>query len=85
MSKTVYYRQCKLVKKIEAGTRHQTSYLPEEFAKVGKIVKLRDDDGEWEDGWLVAEASSHRMADDEMHDSHDTIKGHRKATGDSKR
>jgi hypothetical protein len=47
------YRQCRLVKRIRDGESIQTSYLPEEFAKVGRIVKVREDDGGWDDGWVI--------------------------------
>jgi hypothetical protein len=74
----VKYRQCKLQK----GNSYQMSWIPEKFANIGKTVKLRDADGSWDDGWLVKEAFSVRT-DSEIVDSHDAIKRHRKATGDS--
>jgi hypothetical protein len=40
----MFYRQCCLERK---GTR-TTSWIPEEFAKVGKVLKLKE-----EDGWVV--------------------------------
>lgn len=43
-----YFRQCSLQKKNE----HQVSWLPEQFAKLGKWLKLREN-GIWEDGWQV--------------------------------
>ncbi len=79
MAKDIYYRQCKMQKK----NMFQTSYIPEEFAKLGKFLKLRDSEGEWDDGWKVIEVSSHRHLDNEVPDSHSAIKNHRKATGDS--
>jgi hypothetical protein len=83
MSKTTYFRQCRLVKAIEGGTRHQTSWIPEPFAHVGRTLKLRDDSGVWEDGWQVEEASQTILVEDMLFDSHKGIKSHRKATGDS--
>ena len=47
------YRQCRLVKKIRGGESIQTSYLPAEFAREGRIVKIREDDGSWDDGWVI--------------------------------
>lgn len=47
------YRQCRLVKKIRGGETIQTSFLPAEFAKVGRIVKVREPDGGWDDGWVI--------------------------------
>src|SRR4051794_14557386 len=83
MSKMTDFRQCRLVKKSASGTKHTTSWLPEQFAHVGKVLKLRDDTGLWEDGWLVEEASQTRVAEDDLLDAHQGIKSHRKATGDS--
>jgi hypothetical protein len=49
MSKAAYYRQCRL----RRGNEETTSYIPEEFAVVGKVLRLRDDSGKWESGWVV--------------------------------
>lgn len=61
----------------------KTSWIPERFAVVGKVLKLKNSDGEWDDGWVVTLASKTRIADESLPDYHDEIKGHRKATGDS--
>jgi hypothetical protein len=45
------YRQCKLRK----GNSFQTSWLPDCFAKLGKVLRLRDQDKKWDDGWVVIE------------------------------
>jgi len=81
MNKTVYYKQCKMQKK----NSFQTSYIPEEFAVLNKFLKLRGEDGEWDDGWKVIFISENRHADDKLPDYHYQIKQHRKATGDSER
>ena len=47
------YRQCRLVKKIRGGETIQTSYIPAEFAREGRVVKLREDNGGWDDGWVI--------------------------------
>ena len=83
MSKTTYFRQCHLVKRVEAGTMHQTTWIPERFAIVGKVLKLRDDGGAWDDGWRVERAGRTRLAEDDLFDSHQDTKAHRRATGDS--
>lgn len=47
-----WYRQCNLEKKLPNGTLNQVSYIPEQFAKLGKYLKLKE--GElWENGWMV--------------------------------
>ena len=53
MKRNILYRQCRLVKKIRDGEMIQTSYIPEEFAKYARVVKLRDEDGAWDDGWVI--------------------------------
>ncbi len=66
MSKKTTYRQCKLQKKIEGGVKEQTSYIPEPYCHVGKVLKLRDSDGEWEDGWKVIFASKNSVAEEQV-------------------
>ena len=41
----MFFRQCEL----KRGKVKRTSWIPEGFAKVGKVVKLKD-----EDGWVVS-------------------------------
>lgn len=54
MSKKPLYKQCRLVKNTDVGCVEQTSWIPEQFAIKGKVIKIRDvDSGAWEDGWVV--------------------------------
>jgi hypothetical protein len=53
MKRNELYRQCRLVKKIRDGESIQTSYIPAEFARVGRVVKVREEDGAWDDGWVI--------------------------------
>jgi len=78
MSKKTAYRQCRLQK----GNSHQMSWIPEKFSVLNKTLKLKNGDDAWDNGWVVKSVHG-RREDDEMYDSHDAIKGHRKATGDS--
>jgi hypothetical protein len=39
------------------ATECRTSWIPEGFAKVGDILKMREKDGRWTDGWRVISAS----------------------------
>jgi hypothetical protein len=83
MSKrNIYYRQCRLVRKVASGEVHQTSWIPEPFAVVGQVLKLRQDT-EWVDGWTVTWVSDTRLAKEMLPDPHREIKAHRKTTGDS--
>lgn len=76
--KETYYRQCKLVK----GNMHQTSWIPEKFAILNKVLKLKEN-GKWVDGWVVEKVSKTKLADSMLPDYHQEIKDHRKATGDN--
>lgn len=79
----MYFRHCKLVKQRNAATSERYSWLPEQFAVVNKTLKLRDDNGNWDNGWVVVEASSNKLEESQVPDYHNLIKSHRKATGDA--
>jgi hypothetical protein len=72
------YRQCVLKRKTEDGVVIQTSYLPERYAKVGEVLKLKDG-GVWTDGWVVESVGELK---DEPPNYRQIIKGHRRGTGD---
>lgn len=76
------YRQCKLIKTVENGQIHLVSYIPEKFAVEGKIVKLKNEFDEWEEGWKV-ESAGQLVDEDFLPDFHKEIKAHRKNTGDA--
>lgn len=55
MSKEEYRVQCRLRKQKptpESGFSYQVTWLPEKFATVGRIVKLKKGE-QWDDGWEV--------------------------------
>lgn len=83
MARDVFYRQCRLVKRVPDGELAQVSWLPEPYASAGRVVKLRDDDGAWDDGWVVVSAGANRLRPDEVPDFHVLVKAHRRATGDA--
>ena len=83
MARDVFYRQCRLVKRIDGGELAQVSWLPEPYASAGRVVKLRDADGAWDDGWVVVGAGDRRLRPDQVPDCHDLVKAHRRATGDA--
>lgn len=85
MAKEIRYKQCFLTKKAGPVTWNQVSYIPEKFAVVGKVLKLRNDAGVWDDGWKVAGANGTSLAESVLPDYHNDIKGHLKTTGDSRR
>lgn len=47
------YHQCILHKELPKGTKTTTIFIPEKFAVMEKVIKLKDNNGEWEDGWVV--------------------------------
>jgi len=49
------YRQCLLRRKTETG-HETTSWIPESFCIVNKVLKLKNDDGKWTNGWIVIQA-----------------------------
>ncbi len=53
MSTNRMHVQCRLVK----GNAHRVSWIPSGFAVKGKVVKLKEGDGTWNDGWVVARAA----------------------------
>lgn len=47
--KDAKYFQCALQK----GNTHHMAWIPEQFANVGRFIKIKKDDDTWEDGWEV--------------------------------
>lgn len=83
MGKT-YFCQCRLSKKNgNASTTSQVTWIPEKFAKIGDMLKLKNNDV-WVDGWKV-ESVGGRLEEAMLPDPHNDIKAHRKSTGDSLR
>ena len=62
MKKAKFYRQCRLQRTVEGNVREQVSYIPEPYCVVGRILRLKTEDGTWEDGWEVMSASERRPA-----------------------
>ena len=83
MAGVVFYRQCRLVRPIPRGEHVVVSWIPDRFAERDRVVKLKDDNGDWSDGWRVAEAGSHRMPASDVPDFHELSKAHLRATGDA--
>lgn len=76
------YRQCTLVKETEKGTIELVSYIPSKFAKLHSKVRLKDEDGNWSDGWTVTQAGQ-EVDEKLLPDWRKEIRGHRKNTGDN--
>lgn len=81
---TVYYKQCRLVKRTSSTTAIElTSWIPEKYARLHGYVQLKQADGSFVGGWEVTCVSAERLQEEHLPDSHAMIKGHKKATGDA--
>lgn len=65
MSKTVFYRQCRLCR---ANTT-TTSWIPEKHATIGNPVSLKHGD-HWSHGWIVVAVYSRLEAKDVENQAH---------------
>jgi hypothetical protein len=72
-----FYKQCKLIR----NNTECTSWIPEQFAVVGKGLKLKDGQN-WINGWVVKEVYS-RLAENQLPNFNKDVRIHRKKTGDS--
>lgn len=70
--------QCRMEREIDGVMSQTTSWLPTEFAEVGRIIDLKDET--WSEGWTVVQAGP--FVDDPL-DWRKAIREHRKRTGDS--
>ena len=54
MTKKVYYHQCKMRK--STGTNSSiwdVAWIPEKFAKIGKHIRIKQENGTWDYDWEV--------------------------------
>ena len=66
-----FYRQCTL----ELRETQQVAWIPEQFAVLGKYLKIEDDNG-----WRVEEVGSLRHDESYIQDHERDFLGHRKRT-----
>jgi hypothetical protein len=83
MTRKMKYVQCEMLRVIDGGAVRTTSYIPQQFAKLGKTLKLKDDNDEWSDGWVVHCVGDTVVEGDSVPDYRKAIRSHRKQTGDS--
>jgi hypothetical protein len=67
----IYYRQCTLKK----GPTVQVAWIPEQFAKKGKYLRIGDDNG-----WLVVEAGTRRISGQYLMEHEREYLNHRNVT-----
>lgn len=82
MAKETMYRQCRLENK---DGRQTISWLPEKFSKQDQIIKLKNDDGSWDNGWKVTVPGKELVQGKNLPDYHSEIKAHLRATGDAQK
>lgn len=84
-----HYSQCRLTR-TEGSARIETvSWLPTRVKsdkgmislKVGSVVDLKDQEGNWTRGWCVEAMGT--KTEEEAPDWRKSVRGHRKNTGDS--
>ena len=85
MNKSVSYRQCTMRRPTGEGSVTTTSYIPMQYAKLGRVLKLRGDDDAWVDGWVVESVGEGVLKASDLPDFRKAIRNHRKSTGDSDR
>ena len=83
MPRNVKYVQCAMKRSVAGGSVRTTSYIPQQFAKLGRVLRLKDDNVGWVDGWVVECVGDAIIDGDQLPDSHKAIKNHRKSTGDT--
>ena len=70
------FQQCLL----QNGNTLRTSFLPRKFAVIGMLLRLRDRNGAWEDGWVVQRKFALVEA---APDARRSVRQHEKSTGDA--
>ena len=85
MAKNTYYKQATMSRKAEESSTTQVSWIPEKWAKVDQVLKLKGDDDLWVDGWVVESVGETRLPENQLPDYRKMIRGHRKSTGDSQK
>lgn len=85
MPRPIRYRQCLLVKQLDARSRTElVTFIPEQFAQLNRVVGIRDTDGDWKPGWQV-KAVGQACQEQQLPNVHTATKAHPRATGDSSR
>ena len=66
MARHKHYCQCHLERPVEGGqgSMVMVSWIPSHLAQVGLVVNLKNDEGEWTNGWKVTYAGPKRDGDD---------------------
>jgi len=63
-SENKMYCQCLLKRKLENCSIIDVSWIPVEYAVIGKVLKLLKEDNSWENGWVVIKVYGMRNEED---------------------
>ena len=55
-----YYCWCEMKKNVPGGVKVDMAWIPEKFAQIDKYIKIKQNDGTWEDGWKVTYVGGRR-------------------------
>ena len=72
--------QCRLCREVRPFPV-QVSWIPSKFAERGRRLELKNDDGIWEDNWVVIEIYPNPLDSKVVEVRERDFKKHRKATG----
>ena len=78
----IKYKQCGLCKPIKNGSISQVSWIPSKYAVLNAVLKLKDGNNIWDDGWIVTTVGD-EIDQEDVPDWHKARKVHRERTGDS--
>lgn len=74
MKQPTNFRQCVLRKPHRTGHLEQVAWIPDVYAHIGRTIRLRSKDGNWDDGWVVVTASATRPAHEVLDHERDYTK-----------
>jgi len=77
MSRKGNYVQCAMRRSIAGGSMSLTSYIPQEFAKLGRTLRLKDDHDGWTSGWVVEIVGGRVVDGDSLPNYRKAIRNHR--------
>lgn len=83
MARTIQYTQCTLERNLGTATFRQVSYIPTQFARLAAVLRLKNDAGQWVNGWKVVHVGSDAVDNANAPDYRKAIRNHRNNTGDS--
>lgn len=78
----MFFKQCMMHRRQEGlpGVSVHVAWIPEELAKVGKVLELLDSHtGEWTGGWVVESVHS-RLSEEYVREHENDYKHQRKAS-----